>query len=246
MKNKFKLRIINDKGDKFATKKDTIFDLPMRLLIVGKTGSGKTSTLVSLLTDDQFYNKDFKGDNIYLFSPMINDYKMEYLVDKKKIPDLNVFTELDEDILKELYDKLTEEYKTAVSLKKKPTNKLIILDDLSFDGSLRKGLYNSVNKVFMNGRKNLISIIVTSQHYTHISPSCRSNSSGMILYTMSDKQLELIADENNYLDTKKDFKKMVRDKCKEKHDMIVINYSNNRGELYLNSDFERIIEEKAD
>ena len=233
VKPSLKLRLIRDKGDKHTTKKEMLFDLPMRLCIVGKTGSGKTSTLVSMLTDSDFYSKDFLGRNIYLFSPLQNDYKMEYLISKKNIPDFNVYTELD--------DKLCEEYKTESIINDKVTNKLIIIDDFSYSGDLRKGLYNMVNKVFMNGRKNLISIIVTSQYYTHISPSCRTNASGLILYTMNDKELEKVNDENNYLENKKKFKQMVKSLCYERHDFFVINYSNKRKDgLYLNSQFEKV------
>lgn len=241
VKPNLKLRLIKDKGDKHATKKDMIFDLPARICIVGKTGTGKTSTLTSMLTDDNFYNKDFLGRNIYLFSPMQNDYKMEYLINKKNIPDFNVYTELDDGLLGLLYDKLCEEFKTESIINDKVTNKLIIIDDFSYSGELRKGLFNMVNKVFMNGRKNLISIIVTSQYYTHIAPACRTNASGLILYTMNDKELEKVSDENNYLDNKKMFKNMVKSLCFERHDFFVINYSNKRKEgLYLNSQFEKV------
>lgn len=241
-KKKLELRVIEDKGDKQAHKKDKIFDIPMRLIICGRTGSGKTSTLVSLLTDKEFYGGDFIGRNIYLFSPMINDYKLEFFVKTKHVPDMNIYTELDQEILSSLYDKLTEEYQTELILNKKVAPKLVIFDDLSFSGDLRKGRFNTVNKIFQNGRKHAISCIITAQYYTHISPPCRTNSSGLILYNMNDRQLDTIADENSYLEGgKKEFKKLVRAHLKEKHDAIVINYSNNRDEgLYQNMNFEKI------
>jgi len=84
MVKKLTLQRIKDKGDKNTTDKGLLFNLSMRLIIVGKTGAGKTDFLTGILTSDDFYNKDFVGRNIYLFSPMINDYKLEYLVAKKK------------------------------------------------------------------------------------------------------------------------------------------------------------------
>lgn len=240
-KKTFEFRKVKDKGDKFATKKDIIFNIPFRLCIVGRTGSGKTSGLISLLLDENFYKKDFEGKNIYLFSPMINDFKMELLVEKKGIPDLNIFQEMDDNLLNELYDTLTEQFAEEMINFNSVSNKLIILDDLSFDGSLRKGLFNAVNRVFCNGRKNAISICITSQFYTHISPVCRSNASGLILYNMSDRQLDNVSDENNYLKNKRQFKKLFRDNVKEQHDKFIINYSNNREEgLYQDNNFKKI------
>jgi len=238
---KLEFRRVKDKSDKYATKKDIIFNIPFRLCIVGRTGAGKTSGLCSLLLDENFYKKDFEGRNIYLFSPMVNDFKMEQLVKSKDIPDLNIFQELDEQLLGALYDNLTEQFELENMKFEKVFNKLIILDDLSFDGSLRKGLFNNVNRIFCNGRKHNISIIITSQFYTHISPVCRSNASGLILYNMSDRQLDNVSDENNYLKNKKEFKKLFRHNVIEKHDFMIINYSNSRQEgLYLNNNFKKI------
>jgi hypothetical protein len=240
-KKKFELRRIKDKGDKFTIKKTPLFSVPFRLVLCGMTGSGKTSALVAILTDNNFYGKDFKGENIFLFSPMVNDYKLEFLVKKKKIPDLNIFTEMDNNLLSELYDRLCDEYEQEIAMDGTVSPKLVILDDLSFDGSLRKGLYNMVNKIFCNGRKHQISIIITSQYYSHISPVCRTNASGMILFNMNDRQLDTITEENNYLENKKEFKNMVRNELKERHDYLIINYSNSRKDgIYLNKNFEKI------
>jgi hypothetical protein len=241
-KKKFELRRIKDKGDKFTIKKTPLFDIPFRLVICGQSGSGKTSALVSLLTDNIFYKKNFKPENIFLFSPMVNDYKLEYMVKTLKIPDLNIFTELDNNLLSELYDRLCDEYEQEIATDGTVSPKLIIMDDLSYDGSLRKGGHqNMVNKIFCNGRKHQISIAILQQHYVHCSPVCRTNASGMMIFNTNDKQLDMVAEENNYLDSKKEFKKMFRDNVKERHDAIVINYSNSRKEgIYLNKNFEKI------
>ena len=241
MTEELRLKKIHDPTDKFSTPKKKSFDLALRLLIVGKTGSGKTSGLVSLLTQKNFYLNDFKGHNIYVFSPMINDYKMEKLIKVKKIPDINVYTEFSDDSLNSIYDDLTDEFAEEQALGDKVSNKLVILDDLSFDGSLRRGNFNSVARIFMNGRKHNISCIVTSQYYAHNLPSVRANASGLILYNMNDKQLELINDDHNFLENKKSFKALFRENLTETHDHIIINYSNSRKDgLYLDKNFNKL------
>jgi len=236
-----KIYKMNDKSDDFTTDKGILFNLPFRMVITGKSGSGKTSAIGSLLLLKQFYMNDFKGKNIYIFSPLMNDFKMKTIIKKKEVPKMNVYTEFDDDILNALYDKLTEEFKEAMEKKKKVPNFLILLDDLSFDGSLRSGLFNAVSRVFCNGRKHNISIIITSQYLSHILPACLSNISGGIFYNMSDRQLDLLTEHYNYMNTKKEFKKMFRDNVKEGHDFMAINFSNSREKgLYLDKNFKKI------
>jgi len=239
-----KFKKVRDKSDKLTkVDKGILGDLPLRALLVGRTGSGKTSAIISLLCDSRYYKNDFNdGSNIYLFTPMINDKKMEMLVDKKSVPMTNVFTDYDDGILNDLYDTLIDEFKEAEYLKAtKVPPKLIILDDLSFDGSLRKGQFNAVNRVFCNGRKHGISIIVTSQYYSHILPVCRFNANFLILFNMNERELDKIADEHNYIGNKQQFKNIIRDNLNEQHDFVSINYTNSREKgLYLNKLFEKI------
>ena len=230
-----------DKSDDYSIDKGNLFNLPFRLVIIGRTGCGKTSAIGSLLLLKEFYKNDIKGKDIYIFSPMVNDFKMEEIVKQKGIEEMNVYNEFDDDVLNALYDKLTEEFKEAVASKKKPSQKLILLDDLSFSGDLRGGFFNSVSRIFCNGRKHNINIIITSQYISHILPVCLSNISGGIFYNMSDRQLDILADHYNYTDNKKTFKLLFRDNVKEQHDHFIINFSNNRDTgLYLNKDFEKI------
>ena len=152
-------------------------------------------------------------------------------------------TRLDNESLSQIYDEITREYTDRVAKNKSPFPKLFIFDDLSFDGSLRKGNFNMINKIFCNGRKHQISVIITSQYYNHILPSCRANASFILLGDMSDRQLDIVTDENNYLSGKSpkaSFKRMVRATIGDKHDFIIINYSNPKEFMYLNKDFEPI------
>ena len=111
--SKYSIYKVIDKAESYYTKKDIIFDLPMRLLIVGKSQfSGKSNLLVNLMCRDEFYNKDYAGEDIYIVSPSIySDAKLEKLVKVKNIPETNLMEEYDEEILIALYDLLEQEYK---------------------------------------------------------------------------------------------------------------------------------------
>tara|TARA_R110002167_G_scaffold44739_1_gene134465 strand:+ start:10796 stop:11530 length:735 start_codon:yes stop_codon:yes gene_type:complete len=238
--NKLKILKMKDESDKYAVEKGLLFNVPFRLLLIMKTGGGK-SNFIGNLFRDEFYGKEFKGEDIYIISPMINDNKLNSLIDFKNIPEDNVMTSFDGEVISALYDKLTEEFAESVEKKKKPVQSVIIMDDISWSGKLRQGSFNIVNKIFCNGRKHNISIILTSQFYNHILPSCRSQASGIILGNTSEKQLKFISDDNNYLEGgDKSFRSMFRKYVVEKHDFLVINYSNKFKDMYLDKDFNVI------
>jgi len=233
---------MKDKSDKYYTKKQTIFDLPMRLLIVGKSQlSGKTNLVANLLLDPNgvFYKNDFNGEDIIIVSSTATtDNKMKKVIKLLDIPATNVMTSYDEDILDGIYSMLEHDYREAVDNQRKPTPKLILLDDMSFGGQLKGKTHGIIAKLFCNGRHINVSTIVTSQKYTDILTTCRENATGLILFNCTDKQIELISDDHNYLESKKDFKRMFRDATNQKHSFMVVNYTNNPSERYLDKNFK--------
>ena len=60
MTTRFKIDKMIDNSDNNTTIKDNnLFDLPMRLLLIGKTGDSKSTTLGNYLLKDEAYKKDF-------------------------------------------------------------------------------------------------------------------------------------------------------------------------------------------
>jgi len=236
-----KIYKVNDKGEKHYSKHE-LFDLPFRLLIVGKSQlSGKSNFIVNLMLRDDMYNKYFEGDDIYIVSASIDvDKKLQILIEMKDIPEQNLFKKYDEEQLMALYHHIEEQYKKAVSDEETPKNKIIIFDDISFNGDLKKKTHGVVNKIFSNGRHINLSTIVTAQKYSDILTAARENASGAVFFNCSQKQLELIEMDHNYLNSKKHFFKIFRDCMKEKHDFFVVNYSKPKKEMYPDSNFEVI------
>jgi hypothetical protein len=232
---------VKDKADDHSTK-HILFDIPMRILIIGKSQlSGKSNFIVNMMLRDDMYNNFFEGDDIYIVSASLGvDKKLQLLITMKDIPQSNLFKKYDEDELMDLYNKVEEEYKEAVNNDIKPKNKIIIFDDISFNGDLKKKTFGVINKLFSNGRHINFSTILTAQHYSSILTSARENSTGAVFFSCTNKQLELINDDHNYLESKKEFLKMFKSNIKEKHDFIIVNYSKPKSEMYLNSDFENI------
>ena len=86
----------------------------------------------------------------------------------------------------------------------------------------------------------LCSIFVTAQYYNHILPVCKNNASSIFFYHASLKQVENFMDDHNLLRDKKKFKELFFDNVKEKRDWLLVDYSKNVNNMYINKDFETI------
>lgn len=230
-----------DKSDSYNIKKDVICDVPFKIGIVGKSQlSGKTTLACNLIMRNEYYGKDFKGDNIYIVSPSLETPKIKNMIKYKKIPDENLFLEYDEQELNELYDTIEEEFNEAVSNNKKPVHSLILFDDIGYSGKLRNK-YGVMDKIVSNGRHHLFSCMVLNQKYTQFSPCFRENLTGLISYGCSYNQLEFIINEHNTTKDKKQFIKAFLDATNKKHSFFFINYSNDFKQRFLEN-FNKYIE----
>ena len=83
--------IINENNKKHNEKWPYIPNHPYRILIIGRSGSGKTNTLLNLI------NKQNDIDKIYLHAKDLSESKYEYLIKNrenagmKHLNDLNLF-----------------------------------------------------------------------------------------------------------------------------------------------------------
>ena len=236
---KIEILKVKDDAEKYYTKKKQIFDLPMKLAIIGASQrSGKTNWIINALGRDKLYGKDFKPENIYIFSPSLNSNKWQRFIEAKEIPEENLFSELDEGELEALYEDVEEEYYEAVDDKKRPPNKIVIFDDLGFGGALRgKSKFSIIDKLVMNGRHFNLSSAFLVQSYKQLTPDVRGNISGLVVFNLSTRELESVVHEHNYLESSKAFMKMFRATTKKKHSNFIINYSNDPEHLYMDKNF---------
>ena len=228
-----RMLVMKDPFESYRIHKTDLPDLPFRMLIIGKSWcAGKTNTLVNLLLrpmDEhdyvgmQYYRHDFKGANIYIFSPSAKvDHKLKKLIEYKEIPAENIFHEYSEGALEHVYSKIQSQYDESMANDENPEHSLVVLDDCSYDGSLKNRVNGAITKLFCNGRHYLISTILTAQKYSDVLTTCRENYTCMILFECSDKQLDLIYDDVG-MSNKVEFKKMFRAATKEPHSFMVVN-----------------------
>ena len=237
---KYDILSVKDQNHKKVIKKDKIFDLPMRLLLNAKTGQGKGVLITNYLLRDEYYNNDFVGENIYIFNPTMTETKNKILIKQKRIPNENLFENLDEDSLGAVLEFIQEQYLDAIQNKEKPRHSLIIIDDCA--PSLKNKRNGAIQNAFIRGRHFLCSVIVTTQYYNKLPPVCRNNLSGLVSFETNLKQLESISDDHNYLKGgMKSFKNMFYNTtCKTKHSTFVVNYTNDKQNRYMDGNFESL------
>ena len=237
----YKVLKVIDKTDSYTVNVDRLFNLPFRMLICAKSGHGKSNLLTNILANEKLgYTNLFDGDDIHIFSPTIKqDAKMKIIINYYDIEDENLHTEYSDDLIMSIYETMIEDFEEDIRKKRKPSQKLFILDDLSSSGAFQNR-NNAISVLFCNSRKFNVNLVLLSQYYKSQIPSIRSNASVIFCFNTNLQSLEAIEADNNYLSNKKDFYKMFRDNVKTKFDFLCINYSNDYSQLYLDTNFEVI------
>ena len=232
------LKVI-DKSDNQEIKSN-LFSLPWRIVLVSRSGGGKSSRLTNLLCNKNYgYDKLIQPENTYIFCPnILGDEKLMHIQKYHDIPDNNIYTDsekLDEDDLDHVYTGLKDEY-----MQDNDRRGMIIIDDYSSTQVFAKR-NNVLSKIYSNCRKFQISVITLAQYYFDLNPSIRMNANIILIGQTSNKNLEQLAREHNYLlGNDADFKKMFRSNVKEVFDFFCINYTNKYDCLYLDSDYKPI------
>jgi len=231
---------MRDRNESYHKKKGMLFDLPMKVAIIGRSQlSGKSNLVGNLLLseDPRLYRHEFEGTNIYIFSPTAKtDFKIRTMIDELEVPTSNVFSSLDENVLDALYEMIEDEFKSKVAQKQRPPHFLFYFDDVSASGDLKKHKNGALAKIVQNGRHVLISTIVTSQTYIDTPRFLRENMSGGAFFAGTSRQLEVITEDHSYVEAKV-FKKMFRHHTNQPHSFMVVNYSNPPDARYMDTTF---------
>jgi hypothetical protein len=227
-----------DKTDKHTIEKKEIPNVPFRMILNASSGAGKSSLLGWLMCNsgEKGYKSNFKKNNIFVFSGSLKgDEKLKKMIEFLEIEDDNLFAGFDNDILNELYDQMVDDFNED----SKKEHKLFIFDDLGYTNTMNKRQEESaIDRIFCNGRKFLVSCFVLHQRVIQANRTCLANASSVILYKPNNNDLDIYESNFNYLDDKKQFKKMVRQHTKGKHDFMVVDFS--KSDIYRNKNFEPI------
>ena len=208
-------------------KKNIIPAHPFRLLLVGRSGSGKSMNLINLMSRPHFYGRtdpdDKKTgyfDEIFLFSPTAEggDDLADFLElnNKRIITDENQFLPVLEHILKTQKQLINKK-----SIVKSPKICLIFDDCQSAERFLKS---QNFIKIFIAGRHYNISVICCGQSWTKFSRVTRLNSSNIMLYPSSNSEIDLLCEEYCPPNcSKKQFKALIQHATANPYEFLHIN-----------------------
>ena len=110
--------------DKIVNNKSEDQDWPIRMLIIGPSGSVKTNTLLHLIKN---FNKTTPIDKIYLYAKDLAEPKYEFLINNRKNAGIKHFN--DPTAFIEYSGNMNDVYADISNYNKKRENKVIIVFD---------------------------------------------------------------------------------------------------------------------
>jgi hypothetical protein len=160
-------------------------------MIIGKMGSGKTSLLYALFKTNKPTLLKNVFENIFLFQPKESSNSMNDKIFHDNLPEENLFYDLTEDSLNEVFNRIkeeNEEYEDEI-------NHCIIIDD--FTAHLREniGIKNLLKEMLMNRRHLHISLFFIVQSYKSVEPDIRKLIDNFFIYRVNKQALEQLFNE---------------------------------------------------
>jgi KaiC/GvpD/RAD55 family RecA-like ATPase len=199
--------------------------------IFGRPGSGKTSTLISLLAQkgkDRIYNKVF--DFVYVIMPSQSRNSLKKNIFEKHAEE-RLFDELTLENLQKIFKAVEEN-----SLNKKTS--LVIYDDVG--ASLKNNDIQFFLKEMSFNRRHLKLVqIFLIQSWLSIPLSIRKLFSNLIIFKPNKIEWEKVVEET--IEQEKDIALGLLDLYKNPHDYLFINVTNQK--IFYNQDKVEIIDE---
>ena len=208
--------IVNDNNKKHNENWPYIPDHPYRILIIGGSGLGKTSTLLNLINEQ----KDI--DKIYLYAKDLSESKYEHLINNrenagiKHLNDSKAFID-GSNTMDGVYENI-DQYNPNIKRKV-----LITFDDMIADIMTNKKFQSIIKELFIRCRKINISLVFITQSYFSVPKDVRLNSKHYLIMKINNKrELQNIAINHSADIDYKDFIKIYRECVNERYNLLTI------------------------
>ena len=204
------------------------------LCVIGRAGEGKTSLAISFITQKKpnIYRKTHHHILVMMPENSINSLKDNPF---KKLPEDNIFNELNDSTISEVYNKIE-------SYSHDDEKTILFIDDMTASLKATKYIQETLKKLIYNRRHLKLNIIITAQSYCNIPLDIRKNIQNLVLFKPSKKEFELLFDE--LFESKKDIAlNIMKIAYDAKHNFLFLNIPTQR--LFKNFD-EIIIKDTDD
>lgn len=198
--------------------------------IIGKPGMGKTSTLISILSqkgDNKIYHKVF--DFVYIIMPSQSRASLSKNIFEKHPPN-RLFDDLTLENLQRIYD----------AIEKNSTNKktsLVVYDDVT-SNLKNKEIQSLLKKMSYNRRHLKLVQMFLIQSWIAVPLTIRKLFSNLIIFKPAKLEWLKICEET--IEQDDDIALALLDLYEDPHDYIFVNVTNQK--MYLNQDEIEIIE----
>ena len=192
-----------------------IRDHPYRILIIGRSETGKTNALLNLINNQQDIDK------IYLYVKDPED-KYQYLIDKRERVDINHLN--DSKAFIEYFKDMHDVYKNIDNYNPNKENKILIaFYDMTADMVNNKKLNSIVTELFIRGTKLNISLIFITHSNFKVPKDVRGNSTHFFIMKIPNKRelMQVAINHSSDINTK-DFIKIYRKGTDKPYSFLVI------------------------
>ena len=173
--------IKNDNNNNHNEKWPYIPDHPYRILIIGRSGLGKTKTLLDLINEQKDIEK------IDLCAKDLSEPKYEYLIKNrenagiKHLNDSNAFIECS-NTMNDIYENINNYNLDRTRII------LIVFNDMIADIMTNKKFQSLIKELFIRCRKLNISLVFITQCYFSVSKDVRLNSTHYLIIKINNKR----------------------------------------------------------
>jgi hypothetical protein len=192
---------------------------PFSLMLSGSSGSGKTNTLLNILTKKNLYGGYFHF--ILVYSPTAGKYDDSYKI--LNLPDENFIEDFGPESLEHLIEsrkKLIDE--KGIEWVGKNSRVLIILDDVIANRAFLES--QTALTLFALLRHYLCAIVVMTQSYTKLPRALRLNCNACAIFPTTQSEIEILLNEITPAGIKKrDFEKVIDFATQDKYSFLWIN-----------------------
>lgn len=190
--------IKDSRRDKLMKQHPALPKPPFRLVLLGASGSGKSSFVYSLIKKYFVVGRKPFFDQVLIFSGSCdsNSAWSDLLNHEGDVPFIS--NEWNAEMVEQYLKEIENEHTMAVKDNICPTRILIILDDLVCDGITNKHRMNIIDRLFVQiSRHYNVSVIIITQFLKALNRNVRSvNLSHMVLYPITKNDLDMVAVEH--------------------------------------------------